>query len=377
MDIKAVSDQLSNFYKDYSGNPETMNRFFEIFAGAVDVGCSYMKGIKRNSILSTIETYRKVPYFAMNISSISYSLTSLLANPYTEKGLGLTRSTLSSRIEHWNATATVDQKVTILDQAWLYCTLRLDLEDDVQDEGQKIYGSDGVIIDLKVETVGGIVLHPEKDYVLRDHRFYLLNDIGKIDDAKDMIVLKDILIDYNISYNRLGLFLNAPYQNIISKPEYTAINKVFLQAALKGSTIKNIKEAIAAAFGWKSAQVYDMESNLTAVQQAYWTSGAYSPYHFIISMPVEYYSDSAKIAMLDFYLSVITPAYTKHVIQWSDLAFETMGIAETQSFKLTHPPVNDTMILRDAVVPKAYALVEKIETVIYQELSGTVIPYHL
>lgn len=377
MDTKQLIDKLPDFYHNYSGNISTMDRFFQIFTDGIKNVCEYLEGIKRNSIISTVETYRRIPYYSIDIKGISYSLASLLANPMTEKALGLSNSTLQDRINFWNSSASVDQKIAVLDESWMYLDIDLTLvpkflHDDTLTDSIYVTGMNGKIIDLKAETIDGSSLFSGVDFIISDsNRFYLLNDVLNSNGIADVVILKDIMIDYDAAYYKLGLFLDTPYAEIISKPEYRKINQVFLQAVMKGSSIKNIKDAISNAFGWNEASVYDAHSQLTQAQKTYWDTGAYGPYDFVINMPTEYFQDSDKVSMMDHYLSLIKPSYTRYYIQWAVSILDQISINDPYpTILLTHPAYNDNISMTDTPVATLHALEEKGELLAYQTLLG-------
>lgn len=248
--------EMSSFYKDYMVDDKLLKTLTIAYMNSVDMLKNYTNDICNNLFVKTAETTRQFPYISFDASDSMYTLTRIARTPRINFYLGVPSSYTESEImNYWKYTASPEVKTSILDMMGIYTEL---ISGDytralVEGESEERYKGNVISADVyhrAVQKKNNI------DYVIKNNRFYILN-LHEFDYQNPYITMKNITLDYNMSWLRTGSYLDMRYSDVVGKLEYNNLNKLFLQMASYGPILTDMKDAIKEMFPGEDIQMVD------------------------------------------------------------------------------------------------------------------------
>lgn len=376
---------LSSFYKDYMVDDKLLKTLTIAYMNSVDMLTNYTNNIFNNLFVKTAESTRQFPYISFDASDSLYTLTRIARTPRINFYLGVPSTYTEKEImEYWKYTASPEVKVSILDMMGIYTELVSGdyLTALIEGESDKRYKGKVISADVyykKYKKVNNV------DYAIKDNKFFILN-VHEFDQDNPYITMKNISMDYNMSWLRTGSYLNIKYSDVVGKMEYNNLNKVFLQMASYGPILKDMKSSIQEMFPGEDIQMFDYFSRDNE-KSHYWET-ALSPeeaeeqlemmkiirsqliaraitnkfnsgelfvgqglddindsidekgkglsvYDFILCLPTSFARPSltdedGKIEMFRRYLNVVKPADSYYFISWTESAKDTVEPKDSQ-----------------------------------------------
>lgn len=248
--FEEIKNNLPVFYKDYFIDEGLYQTASVSMMHAIDMLNTYIIDTFANNNIKTAETYRNIPYISFDASDGFYSYSRIADVPQIHLLLGVSSSYTSSEIiEFWKYTAPPSLKINILDELNIYVELETgDLEhtNSLQEEKER-YKGEIISADLYQNKRKKVI---NSDYAIKNNKLYFL-DMSKFDTSSPEVILRNIQIDYNMCWKRTGKYIGIPYSDSvgISKIEYNALNKLFLEIASKGPIINPMNKTLSAMFG--------------------------------------------------------------------------------------------------------------------------------
>ena len=251
-----VMKNISSFYKDYMVDDKLLKTITIAYMNGVDMLINYTNSIFNNLFVKTAETTRQFPYISFDASDSIYTLTRIARTPRINFYLGVPSTYTESEImDYWKYSASPEVKTSILDMMGIYTELvtgdyvRALLEGESEDR-------------YKGEILNADVYHKNTakinnvDYVIKNNKFYILN-LNEFDVENPYITMKNITLDYNMSWLRTGSYLGVKYSDVVGRVEYNNLNKLFIEIASRGPILNDMKESIKAMFPGENIQMLD------------------------------------------------------------------------------------------------------------------------
>lgn len=251
-----VMKDLSSFYKDYMIDDRLLKTVTTAYMNSVDMLINYTNDIFNNLFVQTAESTRQFPYISFDAKDSLYTLTRIARTPRINFYLGVPSTyTEKEIIEYWKYTAPPEVKVSILNMMGIYTELVSGdyLTALIEGESDKRY---------KGKILGAEVYHKNTklaeniDYAIKDDKLFILN-IHEFDENNPYITMKNITMDYDMSWLRTGSYLGVKYSDVVGKIEYNNLNKLFIKMASYGPVLKNMKESIKEMFSSEDIQMVD------------------------------------------------------------------------------------------------------------------------
>lgn len=308
---------LSSFYKDYIYEKEIIEDVFDAYINGINIPMDYAYRVDNLMRLSGAEIFRMFDSFKISSSEGVYDIEDISRNPSTVSYFPAHLVTGEEKMFFFISLQT-HEKINILKQAGFYIKL------SVAGHGES---REPRIIGFEAYTKSNRRLTYASEYIVEDNCLYLFGEASKKTQDNYELVLRNILIDINSVEDRLGAFLSMPYNPILSKAEYRDINNTFIEAAVGGPRLKNIRAAMQAMFG-EEFTVYDAYSKNNEKKE-YWESGALTPFDFIVNIPLEYSVNQDKLNLFYDYLSIIKPPESSFFVNWG------LTIGDIDSAKIT------------------------------------------
>ncbi len=308
MNVDNLISTLSNFYQNFSNEDNLQLELFKAYCKSFKEADKYMSAVERNADMPGSEIYRKIPIAVIDVYEAQYNLFDMLNNNSYFHHLGTAKPWPSSpegRLEVWEASS-LDEKTTMLTAAGRYVILNT---------STNVMQQNGPVINCSAYDKDNVLLVEEKDYVIRNNNLFLFGKLSKQVFVETSIILRDIMVDYDMTYNLIGSYLGLRNNDIFSKSEYKDISYAFLKAVIKGPTIKNMKEALRSVFGnedQSSVDTFNLIDKYTeGGKKTYWEEGAISPFDFVLDLPIEYPEN--KINILRDYIHLLKPPETNYI----------------------------------------------------------------
>lgn len=253
---KETMKGLSSFYKEYMIDDSLLKTLTTAYMNSLDMLTNYANAVFANLFVNTAEATRQFPYMSFDASDSMYTLTRIARTPRINFYLGVPSSyTESEIIDYWRFAASPEVKTSILDMMGIYTEF---VSGDyvralVEGESEERY---------KGKVLNADVYHkamPKRnnvDYVIKDNKFYILN-LHEFDQESPYVTLKNITLDYNMSWLRTGSYLKIKYSDVVGKMEYNNLNKTFLRMASHGPILKDMKDSVEEMFPGEKIQMVD------------------------------------------------------------------------------------------------------------------------
>ena len=324
---------LSSFYKDYSPNGEYFQTIFTIYDKVTKMVSDYMAQVDSNKIISTVETYRTVPFQKASVDEATYDLTSIMTDPVIVSKFNLTTMVVQDRISFFN-TANLRTKKDILTTAQKFLLLSAS-------RNSALDKVNPMVVDFELYDENDERLIRNVDFVLDSNMIFLFGNCATPSVGKTF-VLKNISVDLNSPEKYIGSNVKLPYNDILTKPEYREVCQMLLYGALGGPTIKNIRDAMRVISGLSEIDVYDKYTK-DLDKQRYWTTNTnpLSEFDFVVTLPGDKLSDSSKLTLFINYLKTIKPVYSNLILSPFYQFFDVydMKSKDTMTFSFWSNPV--------------------------------------
>lgn len=224
--LNKLLGRLPNFYEDFVYDLSYIESLFNAYVEAVNVLTEYSDYLYNNMSLATAEVYKPIEKLPLTLSYSLYSVEVIAQQFTTATGL------------NWFDPLVPKQtKVEFLDSIGKYELLTNSTALDLTEE---------LLLDFKIrKDFAGLLGYyvPFEDYVYRDYKLYLFNDLAKIPNNKNT---KTVLLE-NAKFNdhkldkNWGIFFPEIYSFFVTQPEY----KDMLSSAVQfDSTIDGMNKVI-------------------------------------------------------------------------------------------------------------------------------------
>ena len=304
---------ISNFYKEYSDNPDSFRELLKSFEEVFQMLYDYTDQGADNFLIDKSSTYKKIPFQRLDVTEATYNISDLVLSDSVAMQLGMYGLLLDKRIDMWNNEITMKQKMDALDIFGTTVMLLSfkDIESSVPD-------APPVIMDFELFDDDNNQMIRNLDYAFRNNVLYLFRDLGdKNIIPRRNIILKNIYLDYNMSEKLLGKNTGIAYDANFTKNEYRDIMQSFLYSSLGGPTVSNINSSFESISYKQGFTVYDSKTT-DPIKKAFWAwrvdGRSLTPFDFLVSMPIESYYNESKFNMIKNYLKIMKPAYTDFII---------------------------------------------------------------
>ena len=297
-DASILIDQLSNFYKTYSYNEEFIPGLFQCYIDSITMLEDYTKQVETNINSSECESFRVIPYASTETNMWEYSINDVIVSSKFPDYKDLTEA-----ISIWSSM-TADEKVVVLEDLGRY--LQIDLSSGINNTNAKI-------IFLNLYDWEDELLIDGIDYKLTNNKIYPINE--NISMSNNKIVLREIIIDYNYTYKRSGVFLGKEYTGVISRQEYRDTNLAFMEAAAKGPEVVNLENALGPMFEGENFNFIDIGMK-NSRKKFLWEDGLMSPFDFIVNVPSSYSESVKRVDLFTEYIKIVKPSDTNFLINW-------------------------------------------------------------
>lgn len=253
---KETMKGLSSFYKDYMVDDKLLKTLTMAYMNSLDMLTNYTNDIFSNLFANTAESTRQFPYISFDASDSMYTLTRIARTPRINFYLGVPKTyTESEIIDYWRFTASPEVKTSILDMMGIYTEFVSGDYIRALVEGESEERYKGKVLDADVYHKSTRKRN-NVDYVIKDNKFYILN-LHEFDQENPYVTLKNITLDYNMSWLRTGSYLKIKYSDVVGKMEYNNLNKTFLRMASHGPILKDMKASIKEMFPDEDIQMVD------------------------------------------------------------------------------------------------------------------------
>lgn len=303
-----------SFIKDFIYKPEQSSILESSLSGVFDLLKSNVDEVDRNSNISKLLTYKRIRFQRIDITNVTYTLSSLLNSSHIVSLIGGSRNTsMEKRLEIWNSMKALEQ-ADILMMAGYYLELTDNVMSTITDDIRKRKFD---VIDFELCDVGNNLLVRNIDYVFYDNKLVLLKEF--FNDAnyrKKYLFMKNIVIDYGLTEGTLGEFMHMPSNKEITKVEYNEILKGFTEAASKGPIIGEYGTALNRYKSLEGVRVYD-KINADETRRHFWGNndvmGDFTNFDFIVSMPVQLVYKPEKLDYIIKFFNSTKPAYANFI----------------------------------------------------------------
>lgn len=285
----------ANFYDEYIYNPEQKKLLLKTYSELFEILRDYVEQIDNNLKLNTVLAYKKIAFQGIDISKIIFN---------SEINFGIKKA-------DWDEML-LDEKINVLDSYGYYITLTSKIT--VND--QKISLDKFDVINFELYDTRKKVLIPNVDYAFRDNKIYLLKEID-IQDIKrsKKIIMRNAFIDYSVTNNTLGLFLDMPYNRTVTSIDYNELFKSFMNTAVNGPYMDYIHDFLSLNRSIKGLQIidkYNSETAMNGIYADYWSDnnyvfGSFSPFDFLIIVPNDLSNQAEKRNYIRNFFNKIKP----------------------------------------------------------------------
>lgn len=325
IDKDSLLASLSNFYKEYKDDSESIDFLFDIFE---DIGLlieEYLYSVKRNQVISSMEAFRRFHFAAFEGHSACYDIEELLTLDSNASYIGLSGD-VTKRVEAWNTTVSKSNKVKLLNRTGHYIGLSAKRDSDTYEPE---------IVDLTLKNIHRTELIKNVEYIFENNRVYLLGSLATETVSNSRLIATDVFVDYDFPYELLGKRIGIPYSSDITKPEYRDFIQMVAYVAVKGPTLKNLKSAFNTLAGWEGSNIVDMISAKGARQDMWLnpSTAILTPFDFLVTIPASAastvgYTDGVlgpkdeRLGIFSSFLDVVKPTDTAYILALSELIIE-------------------------------------------------------
>lgn len=216
--VRYLMSKLSNFYDDFVYDVSFIEHLFDAYIDAVNILYEHALYLYHNTSLNTAEVYKTITRMPLTLRKSLYDISTVSDSFFRDTGL------------NWFDPATPKQaKVSYLDSIGKY-ELLTDFR-STEFEGELILN-----FDISKDFSGLLGYYtPFEDYVYKDYKLYLFNELAKIppNSITKTVLLKNVRTnDYKLD-TRWGISFPDIYSVFITQPEY----KDMLSALVKYNAV--------------------------------------------------------------------------------------------------------------------------------------------
>lgn len=335
--------KLPNFYDDFVYDMSYIESLFDTYVEAINVLLEHANYLYHNMALTTADVYKPVEKLPLTLSASLYNVDVIAKQFSVEYGL------------NWFDPATPKQvKVEFLDNNSKYELLTQGIALDLTEE---------LLLDFKIrKDFAGLLGYyvPFDDYVYKDYKLYLFNDLAKLPNnssTKTVLLENAKFNDHKLDKN-WGIFFPEIYSFFITQPEY----KDMLSAAIQfDSTITGMNKVISSINLDKSTFIRDAYSrkNLpTYLLNTY--DKTLDPFEFLFKLPPEligalyYISDDLRsIGSPDFqdFAARKDLSYLAQYLEDSNMSTWVGRVINIYNFIKVFKPAHTNFFLEGTFVP--------------------------
>ena len=320
---------MSDFYKDFLYNKDQATILNKAYKGVFDLLLYKIQEIDRNNIVSKILTYQKIRFQRIDATNAMYTINSILNDASLLTSLGINPySSLEIKRNMWNNMSKIE-KANLIDMAGysIMLTSIIKLPDNNQTEVMNYN-----VVDFELSDMSNNTFIKDVDYVFYDNKLILLKEFS-LDDAykRKFLILKNIIIDTNVSESKLGTSLEIPFSDDFTKTDYNEIMKGFVRAAAGGPTLKNLDSSLGGYKALEGTKVID-KYNATSGDKNLWSYEKsvkqLTPFDFLVSVPVSFLYKPERLNYINKFFSQIKPAYSNFIYAPNLLVLDALKLSE-------------------------------------------------
>ena len=349
-DASVLIDNLSNFYKTYSYNEEFIPGLFQSYIETITLLEDYVKQIETNINSSECETFRLIPYASTETNMWEYSIQDLIISSKFPYYKDITNASLL-----WSLM-TPDSRVEILEDLGRYTIIETSIG---------VNNTNAKIIFFKLYSSDDEIFTDGIDYKLINNKIYPINQ--NISMPNNKIILRDMIVDYDYTYKRTGIFLNKEYSGVVSKQEYRDTNLAFMEAAGKGPEIVNLNKSLMGMFEDSNFSFVDVGTK-DLRKKFLWESGSISPFDFIVNIPSTYSEPVKRVDLFSEYIKIVKPSDTDYLMNWTTEKTDVIPFIETIVMGKSGLAVTDNPIDKDTI--DATLVISEDNIILFGELNS-------
>ncbi len=269
--VQQLINNLPSFYNEYSYDMNFIYELFDTYISASGILERYAQYICNNTSLETAEIYKPLAKKPLVLQNSLYNVLEIAEQFSNDTG------------EAWfDVNTTLARKIAFLDSIGKYETIT-----DVY----STTGNNELVVDFKIcKDFSGLLGHytPLEDYVYRDYKLYLFNDLAKPlhNKVSKTVLLEDVKSNDHKLELQWGIFYPVIYSMFMTRPEY----RDMLAAMVRfDSSIGVINEVMQAANIPRTVVVQDRytRKNLSPTSLRSFNQNM-GPFDFIFKLPPEY-----------------------------------------------------------------------------------------
>lgn len=299
------------FYRDNAFNFDEFKCLDYILKSSRDLLNELADTAYDNSTIESMRAYSKVPIQIIDASSACYNLGEFLGNHdvLTMTGLINRKNGLADRARAWEELP-IKIKMLALDYSNLSILLISKKEMEfAKDE----YHLEFNVVNFELYTSSGERLIHGTDYYFYQNKIYLLKFGTERWELRDkLLVVKNMIIDYNFVENSLGDSLKVFYNKNFTKTEYKDTLTAFTKAALGGPTVGNLNSSFSEDVSMDGIKVVDFK-NAPPNKKIFWEKQDLTPFDFMVTIPIAFLKKVEKLEYIQTFFNNIKPAYTNFI----------------------------------------------------------------
>lgn len=268
--VQQLISRLPDFYGEYSYDTEFIQELFDAYIKAVGVLYRHAQYICNNTSIETAEVYKPKAMKPIVLEKSLYNVLDI-SGPFEAK----------TGKAWFDVTTSLADKVSFLDSVGKYEVLT-----DINS-----YFDAEFIIDFKIrKDFSGLLGYysPLEDYVYKDYKLYLFNQLAKPphNAISKTILLEDIKSNDHKLDHQWGIFFPTIYSVFLTRPEYRDMIASLLQF---DSSIRAINEVMKSINIPETAIIRDKYSrkNIPTIMLNKFDKDL-NPFDFVFKLPPEY-----------------------------------------------------------------------------------------
>lgn len=269
--VQSLANRLPNFYTDYSYDMDFIRELFDAYIAALGILHRHLRYTYNNTSIATAEVYKPLEKKPVVLKEALYDIVTI------SKSFG------EATGKSWfHSDTTMSDKVTFLDQIGRYELLTDVNSADTNNE---------FILDFKIrKDFSGLLGYytPFEDYVYKDYKLYLFNQLAKPKNNAQYktVLFEDIKANDHKLDRQWGLFFPGIYSIFITKPEYKDMLKSLFRYDSSIAAINKVMQSINIPSNTVVRDKYSRKNIPTQLLNKF--DKDLDPFDFVFKLPPEY-----------------------------------------------------------------------------------------
>lgn len=280
--------QMTNFYRDYLPNDNTLMKLFNAYSQTIDYVWMMFGEANDSKFVSTARTASTIPYFRVNIDDAMYSLE------------------MAQKVSQMNS---FESQITYLDSEQLYAAFIFNTKDNSGDPAVM-----GMRLFTDFDQTQPLKLY--QDYFVRSNRLYLLPGyiLGRIQTLHYLHAF-DLKINDNTLEKNFGTLFSLKPGGLLPRHEYRDVLEAFTRAFQSQMSIRSIRDAISLATKWENFDIQDFKSpTISEAKMRLYNQFIISPLTFIVTLPEELIADKINANIVRALLDEVKQSQTDYMV---------------------------------------------------------------